>query len=695
MLKFEKVFLDRRHWIITKNKIANLLTVFLAFNLTTQSAEAIEQSNESPRTSLASKSADLDKEIEHLAAIKREFKTAENRNLCTTYAHSEVDAFYLAIKELSELPTVNYTRALIEYLQQKNFEENHRHRCGNFIEVIQQARFYLMRNKNASSIKGFKEALRKSKEVLDADKQKIADDETISDTGTKELRASVIEYPSWSGTITLNAPLAPTEMTPVLGVGFDTVSNRVRGQCLAKLSPFGEKFQELRLSELKPSDQIPKNLELSILKHDNYESLVRSLSIGGSISVAASFGSGGVEAKYIQDFSASKHAIFVEALANITLEQQSGAPREFSEDWKQGFESANWSTRFNQMCGDAYVSSLQRGGKLRVIYKLDARDEEEKRILNLAFKGSSLSGSFSTKGAFSEAITKIGRFQTVDYHLFISGGNIPEKIPSDVDGVLEMVLRYPASVQFSNAALMGFSTLDYSTIYGFPSIEGPLKTHQRAFLKIADDDYSKVSARRSQLVHIKKNPNIYEKDHFDENYIQELDKKLIRAAYEIAKAANDCYQDASACDANYPSVNLDRDFKLPAALPRTYYRGGCKRHGDRFGNANGGCLDASTLSVWSAPSTILLDFSGAREYCSSLTENGVSGWRLPKLTELISLDRNSGIESALTEGFLLNDFFWAVLSSIDSRGVRVSPLNGFLDSKADQQLKFRAVCVQG
>ncbi len=78
-------------------------------------------------------------------------------------------------------------------------------------------------------------------------------------------------------------------------------------------------------------------------------------------------------------------------------------------------------------------------------------------------------------------------------------------------------------------------------------------------------------------------------------------------------------------------------FKVGAAR----LTGGCLVDGDGWVSADGGCKDTATGRVWgssangqSGSGNWIFTYDSAKNFCSSSTEGGVTGWRVPTLAEL-------------------------------------------------------------
>src|ERR1051326_8628244 len=75
--------------------------------------------------------------------------------------------------------------------------------------------------------------------------------------------------------------------------------------------------------------------------------------------------------------------------------------------------------------------------------------------------------------------------------------------------------------------------------------------------------------------------------------------------------------------------------------------GGCVTDGGGWVSANGGCTDTATGRVWgssangqSGPGNVIFTYDGAKSFCASSTEGGVSGWRVPTLAEMQSAQQH-------------------------------------------------------
>jgi hypothetical protein len=82
-------------------------------------------------------------------------------------------------------------------------------------------------------------------------------------------------------------------------------------------------------------------------------------------------------------------------------------------------------------------------------------------------------------------------------------------------------------------------------------------------------------------------------------------------------------------------------------------------------NGNGTVTDISTNLMWmQSPKRVAVSYEEAEEYCSTLTQSGLSGWRLPTADEWQDIIDKSQQAPALPKGhpfknIVFSVFFWS------------------------------------
>lgn len=462
---------------------------------------------------------------------------------------------------------------------------------------------------------------------------------------------------------------------PTLFQGVDTITGEAKGACI--------------VPPTAPTSNPSKRLDFTIHRFDSYQELAQSMF--GSASVSAA-GIGGAEAEFSRQFRSSAESIHLMVDVSVTLTKRSAVAKEIDKVWADKLAKGG-KADFFRSCGNAYVSTEIKGSRFRAILTIYASSQEEREAIKASLKGG-VTGSWSASAGFEQAMSKIAKLREINTYI-ASEGYPGGDVPNSPDEILKYARTFESKVTDKNAEIVEYETLGYETTSNFDVPDPFITRGQTAYLERADKALLNVHALLSTVDYIRKHPERFDWKGLTLKDLRASEDVVFEDEQTILEVASACYRDVHKCvTAALPSRYYD--VKLPIPKPKVIFAGGCKPGVDRFANVNGGCLDNSTLNIWSSISEQYHNFDLAIRRCAELNENQTSPgtWSLPSMHEFLGLLAQSGGAEGLKEGTLLDNAFWSHDGSPNRMPVWVNGGDGSAILDPNPGLLLRVVCKQ-
>ncbi|MBY0474645.1 MAG: DUF1566 domain-containing protein [Nitrosomonas sp.] len=514
-------------------------------------------------------------------------------------------------------------------------------------------------------------------ELIGNDDQKIVfilnnENEESSLSQRKKYYSSVSK--DYSALSNGSAPIY--EPTPyVMGYGINSITGLSKGSCIDKTT---------NVTEI-PSG---KKVEFELRRIDDYQTLLETLYAKASASVSYGLGSGKGSVEFSKEYKSAENSIFLLANVNVTWDDFIADYKDLDPLWAKIVKSN--PRRFYEGCGDIYVKGMRKGNQFLAIYQLFAKDSIEKDRLKASFEGN-YAGKFSASADFAQALERAHTYTNVEMRLLspgFPGGNVP----TDADSLTTYVKEFPDKATYDKAVPLIALTGSYSDFPSFKNDNPFVTRQQRSYIQDADRDFEWINAKISLIEHIKDNISEYDFSGLPKDILIKTENNLFVSRENISKLGSECFENSKKC-INYKALDQN-NFTFPNRKKIVYVTGGCSDKSKRFYNFNGGCRDLETGHIWSAVSDDYWDAEGARQYCSNLKQNNISGWNLPNVFELSSIKASEGGYLGFLKGSNLDDWFWSYDTTIPAQNYRVNTFRGDRKAENDSKLLFKVICRQ-
>jgi hypothetical protein len=322
------------------------------------------------------------------------------------------------------------------------------------------------------------------------------------------------------------------------------------------------------------------------------------------------------------------------------------------------------------------------GATFRALYELRTRSESERESIKAALRAGSLTGTWNASTSFSRSMERVSRLTQVDTVVFADLPNGIPEIPNDPGAIVQFAtslsrwMNEPGRQPFT----FDWGVADYE-ILGLPSRNPNRVDRQRAILDDLSRRQNQALTYINSIDYARNRPLEFNLTEDQERALAGLESELRSDLDKIWTQAANCYDLLESCSAaDAPDITrfvhaLPKRKALPNAPGACRYTSGVDPQ--RFASVGGGCLDMSSGLVWSATATGHMSASDARNYCSQLTEGGVSGWSLPTVVDLQSFGGPDRVSATLLG--IQTGWFWT------SEGRRANPMLG---TAADMDPRF-------
>jgi hypothetical protein len=324
------------------------------------------------------------------------------------------------------------------------------------------------------------------------------------------------------------------------GVGFDSVSGVVRGDCVVRTepeSPVGVAGQEVvfKLRQITSSSELAKELNIS-----------------ASASLRAAFGKVSAKATYVSQQNINQFSVYL--IADVSVTNPTRRMRDIKltdEAWK--LLELKGEDLFRDRCGDEFLSGITTGGEYIAILQITTKTEEERENVSVSVRAKGTGGTWSAGADFKFALESISKEYEVEVTSFQQGGDTTD-VPDTVDEIIERAVNFPEQVEGNEAFAFSAFFQDYKAL-DLPDGRNPIdvENQKRVIEKLADY-YLFYSDVLNNIEYVFKNAEQFED--FDS-------VELSIRANEIRSTLNGLVQSASECFDNYISCKLPDD--LPSS----------------------------------------------------------------------------------------------------------------------------------
>jgi hypothetical protein len=326
------------------------------------------------------------------------------------------------------------------------------------------------------------------------------------------------------------------------GVGFDSVSGIVCGDCVVRTDPespagvLGQKVS-FKLRQITSSSELAKELEIS-----------------ASASLRATFGGASAKATFASSQKINQFSIYLLVQVRVTNPTRRlrdvKLTNEASELLKgQGLEA------FRKRCGDEFLSGITTGGEYLAILQANTSSDEEQKKLSISMNAKGAGGMWSASASFRSSLEQISQEHSLEVTSFQQGGDESE-VPDKVEEIIKRAVNFPKQVEGDKAYACSAFFQDYKTL-DLPQGMNPIDVEQQKNVieKLAEY-YLSYSDVLSSIEYVTKNFDQFDADAF-------VLAVLSQKANDIRKIMNMLRDSASNCFNDYRSCNLPENIVLP------------------------------------------------------------------------------------------------------------------------------------
>lgn len=218
-----------------------------------------------------------------------------------------------------------------------------------------------------------------------------------------------------------------------LGVGYDAVAGKVRGDGVERTDPEGEGGEDVYFA----IDMISSRQELA-----------RFMNITASASMRYAVFSGGGKTRYFEEQKINQFSIYIVVACIVQHSAKRMRDVELKASARQLLVSAN-TDKFRQSYGDEFLVGYTAGGEFYGIYEFATRSEDEYRTFSQTLRGSGGYGAWSGSGtaSFEAAIRKLSETVSMTFKMYSYGGQTTEPLPNTAAELIEYARNFPQLVR--------------------------------------------------------------------------------------------------------------------------------------------------------------------------------------------------------------------------------------------------------
>lgn len=229
----------------------------------------------------------------------------------------------------------------------------------------------------------------------------------------------------------------------------------------------GRGFNSLTLDEMavgiadsdliQPMGAAGQTVTYELRQIEDISTLRKSLNLSASASLAGSFGSGSLKAKFFNSVNFNSYSFFLYIhvrVANANRALKNYRLTDEAVEYIKGYGGNS----FLEVYGDEFVSSYTTGGELIAIVQINNRTVQEKTEREAELQGKY--GSFSSSAEFGEAIETLDVKNATEVYVMRRGGsgNVP-----DISNLKTAALEFPNMLTEAsgNSVLLQVRTVPY------------------------------------------------------------------------------------------------------------------------------------------------------------------------------------------------------------------------------------------
>lgn len=336
----------------------------------------------------------------------------------------------------------------------------------------------------------------------------------------------------------------------VMGTGYDTLSGDVKGDCVIRSVP-----------QITSEGLAAVTAELKYI--DSYKKLGESLEISAATNVKLDIAAynltlSGV-AKYFREHMLEENSIYFMIKVLVACPKEKMLDVTLKPEFVSLLKGSGGNEAFRKTCGDEFVVTTQKGGIFYALVKIETKDENDKRLVELAIRGSV--GIFSTAGEgifkFQERINSIIKDRKIELFIHQEGGIIDD-IPFsiyDIENLLNHAKKFAKNIRNNGGGAPILSIAEpYTNLINYPREASPIRTgHKQNVIKILSNNRYDFLEKITHLEFILKNPQVFmlPSDPTELNslfsLIQTVRDQYVKNLSIMANFADDCFWDIDKC----------------------------------------------------------------------------------------------------------------------------------------------------
>jgi hypothetical protein len=313
-----------------------------------------------------------------------------------------------------------------------------------------------------------------------------------------------------------------------IGVGFDTLQSKVRGDCVEIIEP----QQVVNVTG--------QQVKFSLIQIEDSLSLNQHLQISASASLKADvFGASG-KANFSRSVKVNDYSIY--AVASVSVQNNTYRMRHVKLKPKAYELYAKDKERFRNRCGDTFVSGFITGGEFHSIIEIKTSNQAEKRSLSSELTGSY--GIFSGSATFKQKLEKIAKTNRIQVYVMHTGGT-GKTINITPETMITQATEFPNTVADKQArpilaTIQSYDTLDLPM--GITPVDR--STQQQVILELARLN-SYAQKQLANIEYILSHQNEFKNPYIEAlNQAANLTRTLLNTVRNTVRA---CYNNINAC----------------------------------------------------------------------------------------------------------------------------------------------------
>lgn len=320
------------------------------------------------------------------------------------------------------------------------------------------------------------------------------------------------------------------------GVGFDSISGDVKGDCVLRTEP--------ELPTVGQGQEVSFFLELIT----DSAQLAKRLEVSASASLKLGVGGGSAKAKFVSEQKINSYSCFL--LVRVVVNNPTKRIRDVRlADTARELLATGKESEFRRRCGDEFLVGITTGGEFIGMIEIESQDETDKKNISAKARASGLTWKASAE--FDRAVENITAQRNTKVTLFRKGGT-QASIPIELGDMIGQARDFPRLVAGGDAYAYSASFQNYEVL-DLPPTANPIDVKQQAYV------VERMAAEHMRYQNMLNNIE-YVLDHPEQ--FEQFDRAALNAkADELRGALNKIVESASKCFDNYKMC------QLPTALP--------------------------------------------------------------------------------------------------------------------------------